>query len=370
MLNPNDPQNKWWVREYTPQDRQGVFELRKAVYGAAFGEEEWNWKVINETPGRKSRIFVAEMNGLIVGMRPIICTQLKAQEHTVTAGQNVDMMVHPDYRKLGIFTGLVDESIKKIHSEGINIILSFPNENSYPGLVRNKTVKWHHVSSIPLLAMPLDFDALSKSVTKSPILQKSTAVVGRVLYRTLQVFQPGRRKLANNINLERISTFDDRFDQLWRNCSEQFALANMRNSKYLQWRYFDKPEANYVVFTAEKNNQLAGYIVLNQSNELFGLDIGLIMDMLSIKDNQVINALLSQAIEYFKEHKAKIIGSIMLPQSIYSKAMKKSSFIEVPKRFSTKEFYFMVHTHPNGNIDDIAFDARNWYITFGDDDII
>jgi len=370
LTNQKSSPKTWIIREYTEKDRSGVFNLRKAVYGEPFRENEWNWKFINKYAGRSSRIFVAESDGLIVGVRPIICSPLKSRKQYVISGLDVDMMVHPDFRNLGIFTGLVRESIKTVQSEGVDIILSFPNENSYPGLKRSKNIKWQHVNTVPLLAMPLNFDKLSKRLTKNWLLQRIGSLTGKLIFSLIRVFGVRRRDNTNDITINRVRTFDQRFDGLWQTASDQFNLAIRRDSNYLQWRYGEKPDVEYAIFSAEKDNKLAGYIVLKISQELLNLNLGLIVDMLTVQDDQVIKALLAKAVAYFKEKKADAIGCIMLPYTGYYKALKRQGFMAIPNRFSPKQFYFMVYTAQNRISDEMAGNAGNWFITFGDIDIV
>ena len=37
----------WRMKQYSPSDREGVFQLRTVVYGESFPEDDWVWKFGN-----------------------------------------------------------------------------------------------------------------------------------------------------------------------------------------------------------------------------------------------------------------------------------------------------------------------------------
>jgi len=354
---------EWFVREYRESDKQGIFDLRNAVYGEPFDEREWEWK-FEKGPFKPAQILVAESDNAIVGIRPTILLPVKSGKEVSIAGLNVDVMTHPEFRGRGIFSTLVQESFKLLNEQGINFAFTFPNENSYPGYVRK--LQWLHVCSLLLLAKPLNINNIVKKYIKNPSLQKPTALLMRSINSTLL---SERLSSANGLQINRIYSFDDHFDELWRKASSQFNLVVVRDKKYLNWRYIDRPGQEYTIFSAQRGKDLVGYIILKSNVEMFDLMLGLIIDMLTSEDNHVADLLISQAIEYFREQKVDAIGCVMLKHVPYYKALKKAGFISIPKLLSHKEFYFMVCLNSTEILSELVKNPANWFLTWGDYDI-
>ena len=356
----------WSIREYREDDKKGIFDLRKAVYGEPFNEQQWDWKYSNK-PVKVAKIFLAENNGMIVGLRPVMFLPLKVMSRVVIAGLNADVMTHPDFRHRGIFSTLVREAFERVSNEEIEIVFTFPNENSYLGYVK---LGWPHICSVPLLAIPLNFNNLVRKYIKTTALQKPTGSLLGLLFKGLHLGGRLGKTDISGFALGRIYSFDNRFDELWYKVSNQHNIAVVRDSRYLRWRYADKPGQEYIILGIEKERELAGYIILKSNVEMFGLKLGLIVDMLTIEDKGITNALLCHAIDYFKRAKMDIIGCLMLKHTAYYKALRKAGFIEVPKPFSPKEFYFVGYTNSSKVADATVYNVDNWFLTFGDIDIV
>jgi len=143
----------------------------------------------------------------------------------------------------------------------------------------------------------------------------------------------------------------------------------VRDKKYLNWRYIDRPGQEYTVFSAQRGTNLVGYVIVKSNVRMFDLVLGLIVDILASDDNHVADYLIAQAIEYFRGEKVDAIGCVMLKHTPYHKALKRNGFIQVPQLLSPKEFYFMVHFNSGEIPKVLAGNPVNWFLTFGDFDI-
>lgn len=57
--------------------------------------------------------------------------------------QSGDTMTAPEHRKKGLFTILAKEAYKLAEESGIHFVFGFPNDNSYPGFVKNLNWKFY-----------------------------------------------------------------------------------------------------------------------------------------------------------------------------------------------------------------------------------
>jgi hypothetical protein len=64
-------------------------------------------------------------------------TLLSYNGNTYLVAQSGDTMTHPKHQKKGLFVKLANLTFQFCNENGIELIFGFPNENSYPGFVRN-----------------------------------------------------------------------------------------------------------------------------------------------------------------------------------------------------------------------------------------
>ena len=102
----------------------------------------------------------------------------------------------------------------------------------------------------------------------------------------------------DDVEINRIEYFDKRIDKFWENVSRDHNIIIQRDMRYLNWRIND-PTREYVIFLAEKNDDILGYIILTaKKTENFGS----IVDILVYPGHEkVILGLISRACEWFNE---------------------------------------------------------------------
>lgn len=346
------------IKEYTPEYKEKVFKLRRAVYNESFDDEEWEWKF------KSSRILIATNdNDDVISLRPTVLLKLKFNDQEITAGMNVDVMTHPDYRRLGIFSDLVKNSFQMLKEAEVPIVYTFPNQFSFPGYI--KRIKWSHTASIPLLVRVIKPENIIKSYFKNSTLINILNPIATTFNNI--IFDRSYNLKNNDISVSQIPFFGKEFDILWYDLSKTFKISVIRDSHYLNWRYTERPGYDYKIFSATNNGALKGYMVL-RNDEMFGLNLGLIVDLIAEND-ETCYCLINKAIEMFKKSEMDIVGCLMLENSPYFNIIKKSGFIKTPQRFSPKEFFFVNNVDEEKLDPEEAYSGKNWYITFGDIDI-
>ncbi|MCC8427175.1 GNAT family N-acetyltransferase [Mucilaginibacter sp. UR6-11] len=83
----------------------------------------------------------------------VIPTLLWYDGHTILAAQSADTMTHPDYRNMGLFTELANQTYALCKDAGIRLVFGFPNQNSLPGLM-NK-LNWHTTGTMDRFMIPV-----------------------------------------------------------------------------------------------------------------------------------------------------------------------------------------------------------------------
>lgn len=289
---------------------------------------------------------------------------MKVKDEVYFTSLSLDTMTHKDYRGQGIFPTLAKGLYNDLGETGIPITYGFPNTYSINGFIKKRD--WFEIADVPIYIMPLNFINLINRYLKIKFLSN---FIGNILNFFFNLFLK-RYKIPNKINIEKIKEFDKTFDNLWELVKDEIIIGVIRDSKYLNWRYFQKPEEEYIVFAIKSNELLKGYVVL-KIEERFNLKIGLIIDIITDPSNMAYqDYLINYAIFYFKKKKVDIISVIMFPHWRYYESLKRYKFIKIIKKFFPEEIHFGARKNSDNFDFQLVKDPKSWYLTWGDTDVI
>lgn len=359
-------ERKWKMRRYKEGDEKEICILFEKIFGKTMGRTEsinhWNWEYKNN-PNNKLEILLATDKNKIVGHYAVIPMKMKIEANDYLTTLSLDTMMHKDYRGQGMFSVLAKTLYKELEKSGIPITYGFPNVNSIKGC---KKLEWFEIADLPLLVKPINFKNLFYAYIKNRFLSNT---LGAFL-NFFSLLTPTTRKKYENIIIKNIENFDKEFDKLWNSVKDEIMISVIRDSKYLNWRYIQKPEGDYTLFSIYEKNELKGYIVLKIEKK-FNLKIGFIIDILTCSSNQLYpNQLITEGILFFKKENVDIIGCLMFSHHKYYKALKKKGFIKISKKYFPQEIYFGAKLHSNLVKKGIVKKKENWFLTWGDTDVI
>ena len=174
----------------------------------------------------------------------------------------------------------------------------------------------------------------------------------------------GRKKNpCEDVAIVEVERFDDRFDRFFEKISAHFGFIALRDQKYLNWKFVEKPFSNYKLFAAiDKARQLSGYVVFKSDKS--GEQVrGKILDILADPEKpEVFAALISKSIEEFARIKASYV-EMACTYPPFIKLLKAIGFVR-----SRKPLGFMVRKWEGQFDREFVGDIKNWYLTFGDSD--
>lgn len=362
-------ERKWSTRGYRAGDERGIVALWKHVFSEG-GEIEradpayWNWQ-FRDNPAGLPRIRVAVVGESIVGHWAVIPVHMQILGRTVLGTLALDAMTHPDYRHQSMLTTLASELYAELGRDGIPITYGFPNDNSI-GLVTKK-LQWTYLCSLPVCVKPLHPGVIVDRVISNRLLAAAArplAEVGTALVSRRLTLPDSAR--ANVRWLER---FDERADDLWRATYDGSKIALTRNAAFLNWRYFMNPSRRYRAVAFEEQGDLIAYAVV-RCMEQFGLRGGMIEDWIGQPGrDDALQAVLAAAMEHFASEHVDLAACLMYGDKRGRRLLKRNGFLVAPKR-SFKEWYFGVRVNNESVEPTIVNAPGNWYVTFGDTDIV
>lgn len=211
--------------EYRELDREEfkkrmpqIIDLHDQCFGPGMTEEYFSWRYLN---GPMDDLFVhVAMDGdalaAFYAVSPLLITCGEAQYRAVLS---LNTMTSPDYRGMGLFPRLANDTMEHLRQEGYKAVIGFSNVHS--NYIFNQHIGFSTVYEVPMLELPLEGQT----------------------YR--------------NRSLE----FDDRFEG--QHFREQFGgrLRVKKSPEYLRWRYADSPEAQYHNLVLREGDAVLAYAV-------------------------------------------------------------------------------------------------------------
>lgn len=118
------------IRPFEPADLEPFLSLYERVHGTTRSETWFAWKYGDNPYAEGVPLLVAEHAGKLVGARPLFALPMARGDWTARARQPADAMVHPDHRRRGVFSELVERTVERCRERGIDFLFTFPNAAS------------------------------------------------------------------------------------------------------------------------------------------------------------------------------------------------------------------------------------------------
>ncbi len=351
--------HRWKVIDGCEKDLERILVLRRVVFGEM--EEDkldprfWKWEFI-KNPDGKALIYVVEDQSKIIGHFADIPRRFSVVGETVLGTLSLDLMVHPDYWRQGVFEAMGKYGAQRVKQENGLFLFAFPiRPETIHGL---KKIGWKEVVKLPVLVYPIKFSGILHRYFS--FLPLSLLIGGIIRFFYFLLYGLRRRKRMNEVEIEKVSSLDDSFDGFLQKASSIFPVMGIRDRNYFNWRYLQHPTRDYGIYQAKKNGEIKGYIVLRKVG-LLNFNSAVIVDLLAL-DEAALTALVEKGIEYSRQKGADLLG-FMVPQSHpYDKLLRKKGFLP-----SLKTFQFMIYLHSER---EIFLSPEKWYVTWGDTDVI
>lgn len=347
------------IRDMHPEDQPAVLALVRAVWGEELTKAkmaQWQWlyeKNPNNPPGGP-RAKIVRDGDRVVGLFRCIPVPMKFGDRYFTNDWNVDLMIHPDYRGKGLALGLARALLK----EGdVNTGLPLTGSPTYM-ILKKLNGRFVDVAPYPQIIRPFRMHAYARAVAKLPFFSHAFAVLLWIYFRLVV----DRRKSVSDpaLIVHRISAFDGSFDAFWEKVQADYPIIVKADSRYLQWKFFGRPDVTYTVFRATRERELAGYIVL-RSDERAGMKTGFIVDILAARDDAAaIEALVDETLSWFRRERVDLVSTQTFFIPTYRGVMRKKGFLTKPSRRVRR---IILTINNDGIPRDLVRDPRNWFIT-------
>lgn len=349
----------WSVRDGSEEDMEEILSLRKLV----FGEEEkdkleprfWRWEFI-KGPDGSGLVYVVDHENKIIGHFADLPRHFSFEKEVVLGTVSIDLMVHPDYRRRGIFEAMGKYGAQRVRQRKGLFMTSFPIRSET--ILGFRKIGWKEVAKLPVLAYPIRFTGILNRYLHFLPLSLLMGGFIRGFYFLLYGLRSWGKGEA--VEIERVDSLDELFDRFWQKASSLHPLIGSRNREYLTWRYLQHPTRHYAIYRAQRSGEMTGYIVLRKV-ELLNFNSAVIVDLLAL-DEESISALVKRGVQHSREGGADLLGFMVSQGHSYYKRLRRMGFLP-----SFKTFLLMVYPHSER---EGILSSRKWYVTWGDTDVI
>ena len=299
------------MEQYQPGNEEDILELLQLVFNgwphfdlSCTPLEHWKWKFLENPISKQIHTVAVDKNdNRIIGCYLGADHKVKLIDDIHHSNQGVDLAVHPEFRRMGIWTSMQSlrseilkdagftfgywSSVNPIVTKSLKTSIAFPR--SISPFVRVKNLDLHF-----------------KMAPSDNVWMKKIGY--RILNIINDIFNASATSLDENIIIKEISKFDNRVDVFWEQISDDYSFIVERRQEYLNWRYCDPRGGDYHVLIAEEGGSLLGYCVYRINKYYEEYPRGYVVDLLTLSDrSDVSSALLQRAVEFFDESNVNII---------------------------------------------------------------
>jgi len=349
----------WTVRDGDEKDYSGILSLRKIVFGEM--EEDklqprfWRWEFM-EAPDGKGFIYLVRDGDQIIAHFADIPRRFSINGETALATLSLDLMVHPDYRREGLFMAMGRYGARRVSQENGLFRMAFPiRPETIKGLIK---IGWEKVVLLPVIVRPIRFGGIVNRYLRFKPLCLLLGGLAAGAYFLLFGWRKGKN--PEGIQIEEAVRLDEDFDDFLEVASRLYPAMGIRTRQYLDWRYVQHPTRRYTIYRAIEKGKMKGYIVLRKV-ELLGFNSAVIVDLLAL-DEGTLHALVDKGDWHSREVAADLLGFMVPKTHPYYKSLKRWGFLRSPKTFS-----FMIFDHSKEK--DLSH-LEGWYVNWGDTDVL
>ena len=244
------------VRRYRPADREAFFSLYETVFGERPADEWFDWKYESNPYFEGVPMIVAATGDDLVGAVPLFAQRMRVDSQTVRTFQPADVMVHPDHRKQGLFTRMIEESYESFRTDEPTLLIGFPNDAALPGWLKTG---WEIVETVPTyyrLQSPGSLLGLEEGPVTSAVETAATSAARGYLGI--------RDRLVNGnqsgLRVERHRTIPAELLASLYRTQRPAAFHGVRDEGFYRWR-FSNPHWEYVTYVAVRDGSPVAAVV-------------------------------------------------------------------------------------------------------------
>ena len=348
----------WTIREYRERDEEGICRLLSATFGN-FTLEEWRWKYAGDyLPNRAWIDLGADDEGNIVAHYVSLPRILRMGENEYLVAMPceyaIDMKYRRSLKKKGIGVAVFERQIELQKEIPEKVYLGFGYVNRAHYRFGKRLLNYKDLCSLDMLEY--DVFRIPNSLSRFQIRGVRGLIWRLFAYPAMIIKRRRAHSWKKRFEINRIQRFRPEFDRFYSKFVRLYPVGLRMDSRYLNGRFFDRPDVDYEVFTCSVDGELAGYTICRIRD-----GVGLLVDLRSLDDPLVTRCLLDQALWYFARNRIGIVRGLFLPGTFLYGELDGFGFVRTGDTANVVYWIFFEE-----EIDEKMFtDMKNWHMTYG-----
>ena len=345
------------IRQFVLSDREALLAFLRIAYPDDPRKSEpayWHWHYLEnpQTETHNVPLWVVTRGAEIVGQVATIPVRLKVGAEETLAIWILDFIVHEDYRGQGLGKRLMGEARKFCPT----MIALGINEGSTAVLLKTGWKAMGGVRRYQRLLFP------------GNDLQQASRFAPLRGFVNL-CYSPFRPRLSGmtegSLTLREVTEFDASFDEFWKEASQQWPCAVVRDARNLNWQFSRQPGKKFDVLGLYEQKRLVGYAVLffRKTGVAPAPAKASIADLCYTENGAtaIIDELLRAALRLAIKRRA---GSLVT--DVHD--------VRVEERLRHFGFWHIKNSpqfmaHATDGRERLMYDPANWFLTRGDSDV-
>lgn len=297
------------------------------------------------------------VSGYACNPRRVLCHGEPASAAIV--GETGDVMTHPQWRKLGLFSALDQSARERSRELGWPAIFGLPNQRSAHIFLE---LGWREVGKIAFHHHLLAGGLESVRLRRAEGLRAALGV-------PLEAWQArtGRarlRRAAGGLRTVALSEFPSEVRELSRSVARQYPWMVERDADYLRWRFLESPSGLHRVLGIQgAAGEFLGYVVVQIPRP--GERVGFLVDLLAADEPARACGMIA-GLELLESAGALLVRASAVRGSDWERELAHAGFSTARRG---RELSVILYTHqPDHPVARAGLDASRWYLTDGDRD--
>ncbi len=237
-------------------------------------EKNFTWRYLENPYTERCFVYLAESNSILVGFRAFVLQKYLINNVTFDVFCPADAIVHPSFRRMGVFSRLTSELLKDLYNSHnyYSVILSLSsNKRSLPGNIKQG---WCVGNGRRKDNYKISFRELILSVLKRKHYF-GKPVFGQEVSFSFEISQ--------TLRASELATF-------WQKHRHKRKISNIRDEKFFLWRFgLTKEKYNYMYCYDEE--QLVAYLIIRKKKGLKS-----ILEEYGVKEQRLLKPVINSAI--------------------------------------------------------------------------
>ena len=251
-------------REIVRLDMTKDFEAFEELSVISFGEatnskkEMYEW-LFEKNPYNKSgnMMYLLKEGDKVIGCDGLLPNELYVNGKTLLTAHSVKSMTHPDYKKQGIFRMMTENSCVRGRQDGVDVVIGLANDQSYPAY---KRFGWPTLFEKEVYVKPILINNILKRRIRIGFLAEAVNSIYAAFMKNKL-----KRHMDKEIEFEILNRVPEEVQICWDKYKSKYNVLLARDYKYLNYRYNERPDINYVTVLAKLNDEIIGFAILHNA---------------------------------------------------------------------------------------------------------